>query len=200
MVETRVGLRPAQSVDAVGIARVQVETWRDAYVGILPDGVLLNLDETRAAVRWGRLIDRLDLDECLIVAESDGLIIGFCQCGPAREGLDDVLGGQALGVRERRGGGVAEIYALYVDPNYQGLGIGRALLGMVTRRLVAQGYEAVGAITLSGNRNARRFYEDLGAVPGDEVPSVVAGAPAEQIAYLWVEIERLVTALETVEG
>ena len=51
-------IRPAELDDAVEVARIQIVTWRAAYVGILPDPVLAGLDDIRTAAFWGRLIDR----------------------------------------------------------------------------------------------------------------------------------------------
>ncbi len=34
-------IRTATAADAAGIARVHVETWRDAYAGLIPNEVLL---------------------------------------------------------------------------------------------------------------------------------------------------------------
>jgi hypothetical protein len=45
MNEFKVSIRRGETVDAIGLARVQIETWRDAYVGILSDDTLIDLDE-----------------------------------------------------------------------------------------------------------------------------------------------------------
>ena len=93
-----------------------------------------------------------------------------------------------------------EIYALYMDPYFQGMGLGRALLLDVTKHLVMAGFDALGGITLVGNHHASRFYEELGGTSGEEIPSVVAGSPADQVAYVRPEIDALAQALETVDG
>jgi GNAT superfamily N-acetyltransferase len=197
MTEFRVEIRAAVPHDSVGLARVQVETWRDAYVGILPDGTLLDLDETRAAVRWGHMVGAQGPSERLSVAECDGRLIGFCHGGPTRAGLQQAVGDDRdLDDFED----LAEIYALYMEPDFQGMGLGRALLLDVTKHLLLAGFDALGAITLVGNHHARRFYEDLGGTSGEEIPSIVAGSPADQVAYVWPEIEALAQALETVDG
>ena len=40
-------VRPARLEDARAIARIEVETWRSTYAGMLPDRVLLNMSERR---------------------------------------------------------------------------------------------------------------------------------------------------------
>lgn len=191
MQEISVSIRPAETSDAIGLARVQVETWRDAYVGVLPDAALVDLDEMRAAVRWTRVVSSLEEPERLSVADVDGDTIGFCHGGPGRRSVT-----LATGAGDR----MAEVYALYVDPSYQGLGIGRALLGHVANGLESDGFEALTILTLESNRHAGRFYEALAGVPGDVVPSIVSGVPVDQIPYAWRDISVLVRRIETAEG
>ena len=187
MAEFHVTIRPAQSGDALGVARVQIDTWRDAYVGVLPDDTLLDLDEMRAAVRWTRVAGSLRGPETLVVAVVEGGVVGFCHGGAGR---------RPLARASDRDDATAEIYALYVDPSYQGLGLGRALLADVSRRLIAHGFDSLVLMTLAGNRHGRRFYDRIGGAAGDMVPSVVVGTPAEQVPYFWPDIERLVQRLD----
>ena len=191
MAEYEVSIRPAETGDAVGLAHVQVETWRDAYVGILSDDALVDLDEMRAAIRWTRLISTVEEPERLSVAIHEGEVVGFCHGGEGRRAVAKALG---------RVGEAAEVYALYVDPSFQGLGIGRALLGHVAHGLSDDGFDSLTILTLVGNRHGRRFYNALGGVPGEPVPSIVSGIPVDQIPYVWADIETLVRRIETAQG
>lgn len=186
-----VSIRPAETSDAIGLARVQVETWRDAYVGVLPDDALIDLDEMRAAVRWTRLVSVLEEPERLSIAEVDGDLVGFCHGGPGRRAVTKVVGS---------GDRMAEVYALYVDPNFQGMGIGRALLRHVAQGFESDGFETVAILTLEANRHGRRFYDALGGIAGEAVPSVVSGAPVDQTPYVWPHISTLVRRIETAQG
>lgn len=187
MAEYDVSIRPVEPGDAIGLARVQIDTWRDAYVGVLPDDTLLGLDEMRAAVRWTRVAAGLKAPEALAVAEFDGRIVGFCHGGAGRRAVAEAVD---------REGPVAEVYALYVDPSFQGMGIGRTLLADVTRRLIAHGFDSLALLTLAENRHGRRFYDHIGGAAGDPIPSVVIGSPADQVAYFWPDMERLVLRLD----
>ncbi len=191
MPQYEVSIRQAETGDAVGLAHVQVETWRDSYVGILSDEALLDLDEMRAAIRWTRLISTVEEPERLSVALIDDDVVGFCHGGEGRRAVAKALG---------RAGEAAEIYALYVHPSYQGLGIGRALLGHVAQGLSDDGFDSLTILTLVGNRHGRRFYNTLGGVPGEPVPSVVSGIPVDQIPYVWANIDTLVRRIETAQG
>lgn len=187
MAEHSVTIRQAAAGDALGLSRVQIDTWRDAYVGVLPDDTLLDLDEMRAAVRWTRVVGTANASESLVVAECGDRVVGFCHGGPGRRAIADVV---------RQDGRMAEVYALYVDPSFQGLGIGSALLADATRRLIAHGFDSLLVLTLAGNRHGRRFYDRAGGAPGDPIPSVVVGAPADQVPYFWSDMGRLVQRLD----
>jgi len=191
MNEFKVSIRSAETSDAIGLAQVQVETWRDAYVGVLPDDALVDLDEMETAVRWTRLVSVLEEPERLSVADADGNLVGFCHGGECRRAVT-----KAVGASDR----MAEVYALYVDPSFQGMGIGRALLGHVAQGFEADGFEALTILTLEANRHGRRFYDALGGVAGETLPSVVSGAPVDQTPYVWADISKLVRRIETAQG
>ncbi|GHD49894.1 N-acetyltransferase [Thalassobaculum fulvum] len=187
MAEYNVTIRPVEPGDALGLARIQIDTWRDAYVGMLPDDTLLDLDDMRAAVRWTRVVGGLRAPEALAVAEIEGRLVGFCHGGAGRRAVAEAVD---------RLEPVAEVYALYVDPSFQGMGIGRALLADVTRRLIAHGFESLALLTLADNRHGRRFYDRIGGAVGEAIPSVVVGSPADQVPYFWPDMERLVQRLD----
>lgn len=184
-----IDIRPAVTADAVGIAKVQVDAWRDAYVGFLPDQALIDMNATKASPRWMRIIVQMGDPRQFCVAVYDGKVIGFCHGGAQRRALDPM---------RRRRPNVAEIYTLYVDPNFQGCGIGSALLLRVSRHLGEAGYSSLALSMLSGNRIARRFYEHLGGEMGEESPSVVMGTPVNEILYRWNDIASLLERLEAV--
>ncbi len=186
-----VEIRPAVTADAAGISKVQVDAWRDAYVGLLPDQALIDMNPTKAAPRWMRIIVQMGDPRQFCVAVYEGKIVGFCHGGAQRRALDPM---------RRRRPGVAEIYTLYVDPNFQGCGIGSALMMRVSGHLRDAGYTALTLSMLSGNRIARRFYQHLGGELGEETPSVVMGTPASEVLYRWEDITSLLERLDAVMG
>ena len=110
------GLRAARPDDAQPIAAVHVATWQDAYAGLLPDEFLAGLDVGEWAERWrGRLAAAAE-GMFTLVFEADGQVRGFVSGGPSRD--------------ESPGG---EVYAIYLDPGWQGRGAGRSLLAAATR-------------------------------------------------------------------
>lgn len=183
-------IRPARVGDAAGIARVQVECWRDAYVGILPDKVLINLNDVRSASRLTQQIAALDDSSLFVVALWRRSVVGFCQGGGQRRGAYPLVESAETG----------EIFTLYVDPNFQGLGIGTALLFRVVERMSELGFQSLAISTLTGNQVARRFYERLGGSAGEDLTSVVMGSPTTETPYYWDDIFVLLSRLDAAIG
>lgn len=169
-------VRPARLSDAADIARVHVETWRAAYPGIVPKDYLVSMTETRQTVLWEASISRArGADVVLVAQESDGGgIVGFGNCGRARH--DTALGG-----------GMGEVYTLYVAGDWQGRGIGRALLSGLFDSLQGHGINQAMVWVLSGNP-ARFFYEAMGGDRLAERREPFSGTVLDETAYLWTNL------------
>jgi GNAT superfamily N-acetyltransferase len=141
-------VRPAVAEDARAIAAVHVATWRDAYAGLLPDEILAGLDVDERAETWrGRLADPPD-GGFVFVAELGGEVRGFVSGGPSR---DSGAGG--------------EVYAIYVDPGWQGRGAGSRLLQAAAECLAGAGFTEARLWVFADNHPARGFYESQGWRP-----------------------------------
>ena len=66
---------------------------------------------------------------------------------------------------DRGGTDAGELFALYVDPDFWGRGVGRALIAAARARLVAEGYRWAVLWVLEGNARADRFYRADGWAP-----------------------------------
>jgi GNAT superfamily N-acetyltransferase len=141
-----VALRSARDEDARPIAEVHVASWRAAYAGLLPDAVLAGLSVEARAARWARLL--ADDRHQVVVAESEGEVIGFGHVGPSREADLEATTGQLI--------------TLYVEPGWWGTGVGRAVHDAALERLSRQDVDRVVLWVLSTNVAARRFYRYLG--------------------------------------
>ena len=160
-------IRAARRGDTKAIGRIQVETWRDAYAGILPDKVLLRMSADIEGGRWVRVIER---DESVVVAD-DGKagVIGFGSAGPSR-------------VRALPYDG--EVYTLYVAPGHQGKGIGRSLLRALFAELELAGSKSALIWVLKPNPS-RFFYEAMGGRYVAERTERLWGAAVDESAYGW---------------
>jgi len=159
-------VRTARRGDAAAIGRIHVETWRDTYAGILPDHVLVRMSADIEGGRWERLLGRR---ERVLVAEEDGAVIGFGSCGRSR-------------LRQLPFDG--EIYTLYVTPDRQGQGAGRALITGLFREMAAAGCRSALVWVLKENQS-RFFYEAMGGRHVADREENLWGARVAECAYGW---------------
>lgn len=163
-------IRQARPGDARGIARLDVETWRTTYAGMLSTGYLVGLSERRREAGWRSVILREPRD-VRVAVDAPGIIAGFGSCGPNR------------GERAFAG----EVFTLYVAPDRQNQGIGRRLLIALFRRLVAaQRHSAI--LWVLRDNPSRFFYERLGAHQVSRKALAVGGMAIEAIAYGWRDL------------
>ena len=172
-------IRPARPADARAIARLDVETWRATYAGVLSADYLVGLSATRREFGWRMAILREPRD-VRVGVDLDGIIQGFGSCGPCRS--------------ERRFPG--EVFTLYVAPDWQNRGIGRRLLIGLFERLVASGLDAAIVWVLRDNP-ARFFYERLGGRIISHKPIPVGGSRVAAVAYGWPDLPAYLAAVSS---
>jgi GNAT superfamily N-acetyltransferase len=163
-------IRTALSKDAVEIARIHVEAWRDAYAALLPPEYLARMDPRIEAARWNRAAgSRL---ENTLVADADGEVAGYAIIGPARGQQTQPAG---------------EIYALYVETDWREQGVGRALVEAAFDRFRKRGLGEAVIWCLEGNFAARGFYQRCGGklLPRSKVEDV-GGMTLPVVGYGWM--------------
>ena len=164
-----VQLRRATPEDAAALAAVEVNCWRVAYRGLMPDAYLDGLSEAEKAESWRENLLKHGPSgrKRVWVAPGDTGITGFVRVGPV---MDDSE--------------VGLIYLLYVLPEQWSQGVGSTLMlaGMQDLRDLAM-REAV-LWVLRDNLHARRFYEQLGWTPdGRMVSEDYGGTRLEALCY-----------------
>lgn len=135
-------VRAARADERLDIARVHVRSWQVAYRGLIDDAFLDSL-QPEQRVGLYPFDPPSPADPQTIVAIAGERIVGFSSFGPTRD--EDAQG-------------AGEIYALYVDPDHWGSGVGRRLLAESRRRLEEAGYADAILWVLRGNEGAERFY------------------------------------------
>ena len=151
-------VRRAVEDDVVGIAEVQIASWQAAYRGIIADATLAGLDIAKHAIQWQRALDQR---APVWVAEVDKDVAGF------------------VGLRGN------EITVLYVRPERQRRGIGRALLRQGLATMAGEGCTVGWLWVLEANAGARAFYAAEGGRASDRGPVKVEGQTLAQVRYLW---------------
>ena len=169
---TRIRLASDDDVDA--IAKVQVDTWRSTYRGIVPDRVLDELAYDERARSWARILSRDD-GAFAFVAEDSAGVIAFASGGPNGDGYGSFAG---------------KLHAVYVLSSYQGSGQGRALVGHVARRLMSASIQSMLVWVFTQNP-ACRFYERMGGKPCGEKTISLGGKDLGAVAYGWNDVRVL---------
>jgi RimJ/RimL family protein N-acetyltransferase len=130
--------------DAPAIAEVHVESWRAAYVGLLPPTVLDGLSIAQRTRHWRQVLEEMTGDR-VVVADRAGDLLGFAHVGPAL----DADAGPSTG----------QLGTLYLRSDAWGTGLGRQVHDAGLERLTEAGYDRAVVWMLSTNTRAARFYE-----------------------------------------
>lgn len=139
-----IAIRTAKPSDAGGLAHVHDAAWRFAYRGILPGAELERMIARRGPEWWGRAVDRR---VPIVVLEAGNEVRGYITYGASRV--------RTLPYR-------AEVYELYLQPEYTGIGFGRRMFRTVQERLSRRGHHQVVVWCLADNSDGCAFYEKLG--------------------------------------
>ena len=141
-------IREAEPKDARDIAEIHVRSWRAAYRGQLADDFLdgLNVEDRLEMHRLA--LENPPAEYRMWVAEEEGRTIGFAVTGKSEDADAD----------DR----TAEVFAIYLDPDRVGTGLGRTLFAHAVEDLRGRGYSSATLWVLESNELARRFYEGAG--------------------------------------
>ena len=143
-----VTVRLAGAADADEIGRIQVETWRAAYTGLIPDEAVAEFDVAARQRLWREGLARTPgPGSATFVVEDSGEVVGFASVGAARD------------LETERG---AELYAIYLHPSRWDRGIGRALLQRAEESMRSSGFREAVLWVLAGNERGERFYRAAG--------------------------------------
>lgn len=161
-----VTVRLASVDDADAIGRIQVETWRAAYTGLMPDETIAGFDVEERQRLWRAWFEQPWPGSAVFVAERDGAVVGFANIGPCREEQ-----------------GAGELYAIYVQPDSWGTGAGRALIQRVEESLRSAGFGQAILWVLEGNERAERFYRAAGWELDGRKVDQFQGAAVSELRY-----------------
>lgn len=134
-------IRKAKVDDAPVISEISVNTWKKAYEGLLPQELLAGrkVDEKRIN-SWKENIANADY---IVLVYENEKVCGYLWGGKKR---DDIVVPY-------------EIYAIYVNPEYQRAGIGQALINEYKKQINNQPFYLY---MLKGNASASAFYKKMG--------------------------------------
>ena len=141
---TQLLVRPMTVDDVDAVARLHVSTWRETYIGLLPESFFSDDVVEYRRRWWAATIADTEADQVFRVAELDAELVGFAGAGVAVK--DPAL-------RPR------ELYMIYLTKAAHGTGLGQQLLDAVLPPVPASLWAA------RDNPRARAFYVKNGFIP-----------------------------------
>lgn len=159
-------IRRAVPGDAGDIARVQVQSWRETYGGIIPRAYLDQLSVQSHERQWRKTLSGVGW---AFLAEWEGRPVGIASGGLSRV-RRDITG---------------ELHVLYVLRALQGRGVGRALFDACHYELARCGHHGLLVWVLAENQPARGFYEHLGGTLAGKNHVLLGGTRLSELAYIW---------------
>ncbi len=167
-------IRKAEIEDAPGLANVHINSWREAYKGILSDDFLDDrpLNFNSRLKMWRSILSKTQ--HITYLAEHDQYgVIGFAGAGKGRD---------------ERFNGYGEIFAIYLLKKFHGQGIGFKMLQECFRDLKNNDLSKVYLWVIDNNPTIN-FYERAAGVRCDyKKTETIGGREIIEIAYSWENI------------
>lgn len=166
-------VRLATAADVDALLQFYVTMWQATYVGVINNDFLLRLAASPQVHTCFINMLTTGRESARILLAFDGdKIVGMAIGGPYRLDVEP---------------GHAENYALYIDPAYQGKGLGRYLWLKRARMLQALGAHMLHTWVLAPNKDAQVAYERWGAKPGAPWSRTVqfGDQEMEEVHYTW---------------
>lgn len=169
-------LRPATPDDAAALARIHIAGWRASYAGLTGQDFLDALDESEWTAKWQGWLAAGDMS--VIIAHDDGGnpagFISFGKLKTAPPGMSPVRPLYA-----------AEIYAIYILPDYWRQKLGRQLMDGAARTLKDRKVKSLCLWVVEKNARAVAFYKALGGQKCGSKTVEIGGHNLSEIAFGW---------------
>ena len=164
-------LRFAKEIDCKDIAQDYVDAWRNSYAGTIPDHILIGMNTVNLMTTFSRILK--EKSKILLVAEDEKSgIIGMGSAGKNRIRNSDYIG---------------EVYTLYVHPDHQNIGVGKALLSMLFSELTKCKICSALIWVLAVNPS-RFFYESMGGKLVGFRNEKLWNVTLREISYGWTNL------------
>jgi ribosomal protein S18 acetylase RimI-like enzyme len=160
-------IRRAEAPDALALASIHNDAWRNAYQGIIPGPELDKLINRRGGKWWDGAIRQGSRISILTFGDT---VAGYANYGRNRTRSLTYDG---------------EIYELYLRPEFQGLGFGRRLFTAARRDLAQSEIRSLVVWALSDNESAVKFYRALGGRPVARSCEKFGEKTLDKVAYAW---------------
>lgn len=137
-------IRLLESKDIKDMAILYTDSWKKTYFGILSDEYLNSLSYEKNQKKW---LDYIKNDKNGIFGYFiDGKLVGFCAFTPEQD-IENCI----------------YLDSLHINKEYQGQGIGTALIKNLASFVKLKNYKKISICILNGNEMAKKLYIKLGA-------------------------------------
>lgn len=133
--------------DIEDMVKIQCESWKHAYSGIMSDDFIERKNLSRRD-KWSGILS---------AENTKHYIVRFKGCPIAMVSIDFP--------REAAEPDTYEIFGLYILPEYTGKGFGREIMLWTENKIKMMGYKKISLWVLEPNVSAKKFYEKLGFKP-----------------------------------
>ena len=166
-------IRKKELRDCESCEKIITQSWQSTYRGIIDDDYLNKL-VINEKIRIENAVKNFENAEKVLVAECDGKVVGFVRYGEC-----DLVDYKSS----------AEIYALYITDEYQGFGLGKALVKEASRILLDQGYTdlIIGCIDKNPSNG---FYQHLKGIKVAQ-REIVRGRILQENIYYFNDLNTL---------
>lgn len=169
-------IRETRLEDAVGIAKVQVDSWRTTYKGIVPESFLNSMHYDLYENRFKEYF--IEKDPISFVAiDSNRHIVGFIAGGENR-------------LRDTYTEYDCELHTIYIIKDYQRNQIGSKMIKRLVESLIKQNHHKMIVQVLAEN-SAKTFYEKTGAKYLGSSTISITEKELEESIYGWDNIKQL---------
>jgi RimJ/RimL family protein N-acetyltransferase len=157
-------IREPTESDIPALAQLHVTTWNDTYAPLLMNGPPVSV----RAYQWREAFAKNDGSWfCYVIQAHNGELVGF-----------------AKGTRDDPSSTSGQLSKIYLLRDYQRMGLGRRLVGLVVRRFFSQGVTQIWSFVDPRNPSCA-FYEALGA----ENP--IEDGKVNDSSYVWNDLHKL---------
>ena len=160
-----INIRLANINDAEAIAKINVDTWRSNYIGIVPDEHLASLSYNAEA--YQRTIN--NPNNIVYVAEYNGTVVGYI-CSGIKTAPDAVA--------------PSKLRMMYVGKEHQNQGIGRKLFIKISEHLYKSGHNTLSANTFA-SADSNFFYSAIGGKICKKSVENIGGKDIDTVTYLF---------------
>jgi ribosomal protein S18 acetylase RimI-like enzyme len=169
-------IRRGDISDVVGISKVQIDSWRETYKGLIYDEYLNSLSYEQKTERWKQFFSAGEQNDRMLVIENESKeIVGFAFYGSNVE---------------KEYNYDADLHGVYILKAYQNQGYGSKIIKMAARELIDLGYNSLIIWALKDN-NYSRFYEKMGGIKVEERPYKYGTQEVTLIGYGWEDIRTI---------